>query len=262
MKKSFEIGLVGGVVAAVLMLLSAVGLMGGSLMGMVDPPALIIIGGGIMCGVLVAFPLKDVLNLPSVIIAVLFPQQREVSLLVDQIVDLSETARRDGILALDARIQEINDPFLTSGIRMAVDGIHQEIVEGIMRHEINSVNARHRVGKGMISQLGKAAPVFGLIATLLGLVQMLAHMDPATIGHHMSVAILGTFYGATTANVLFLPLGEKLKNYNQMEVESMEIIVVGVLAIQNGENPRTIRLKLSTFLPPKLRKPDNVETES
>lgn len=259
MNKKIEIAAITGLVSAALMLTSSVFLMGGKLSGMIDPPAMIIIGGGIVCGVLVAFPLKDAINLPKVLMSGFFPKHHDTTAVIEQIVALSETTRRDGVLALDAKLPEIEGEFLVSGLRMVIDGMHPEDVEAIMRREMASVNARHRTGRAMISQLGKAAPVFGLVATLLGLVQMLAHMDPATIGHHMSVAILGTFYGAVVANVFFLPFGEKLKNYNQHEMECMELTILGVLSIQAGASPRAIRLKLSSFLVPKLRKSEHTE---
>jgi len=257
-----EIGAVTGLVSAIIMLLTSVLLMGGSLEGMMDLPAMIIIGGGIVCGVLVAFPTKDCARIPAVFMRGFFPKTSDLIAVINQIVELAEMARRDGILTLDAKLQEIDNPFLVSGMRMVIDGMNHETVEAIMRREVNALNARHKVGKGMVSQLGKAAPVFGLVATLLGLVQMLANMDPKTIGHQMSVAILGTFYGAVSANLFFLPFGEKLKNYNQMELDNMEIIIVGVLAIQAGENPRVIKLKLTTFIPPKLRVAEKSEGES
>ncbi len=243
-----------GSIAAIVMICGSIVAAGGELVGFIDPPAVVIIGGGIFCGVLVAFPMEEVRRLPQVLRCVFFNRKRDIAQQIDTIVSLAETARRDGVLSLENRLSEIDDPFLSTGLKMVVDGMQPEAVAGVMEREIEAVNARHHVGREMVSTLGKASPVFGLVATLMGLVLMLSHMDPKTIGHHMAVAILGTFYGAVCANLFLLPFGAKLGYYNKREIESMELTMIGVMEIQKGENPRVIRMKLSTLIPIAQRK--------
>jgi chemotaxis protein MotA len=137
---------------------------------------------------------------------------------------------------------------------MAVDGTRPEVIEDIMRTEMDAVATRHRNGKAVIDQLGRFAPAFGMIGTLMGLIIMLGNMDdPSAIGPGMAVALITTLYGAIMANLVFLPLAEKLGEINKHELLTMEIVVRGIMAIQAGDNPRVIEQKLSTFIPPRQR---------
>ncbi len=137
---------------------------------------------------------------------------------------------------------------------MAVDGTRPEVIEDIMRTEMDAVATRHRDGKSLMDQMGRFAPAYGMIGTLMGLIMMLSDMsDPSKIGAGMAVALITTLYGAIVANVFFIPFAEKLGFINKQEMLSLEIIVRGIMAIQSGENPRVIEQKLNTFLPPKLR---------
>jgi chemotaxis protein MotA len=173
---------------------------------------------------------------------------------IEQIVSLAETARRDGLLALEARLEEIENPFIVLGVQMAVDGTQAEVIEDVMRTEIAAIAGRHKEGKNILDQFGKYAPAFGMIGTLLGLVMMLGNMsDPDALGPGMAVALLTTLYGAVVSNAIFLPMAEKLAHLSKKELQAKEIIVRGILAIQSGDNPRIIEQKLNTYLPPKLR---------
>jgi chemotaxis protein MotA len=167
---------------------------------------------------------------------------------------LAETARRDGLLALEGRMHEVTNSFVKLGIQMAVDGTRPEVIEDIMRTEIDAIATRHRDGKAVMDQLGRFAPAYGMIGTLMGLIMMLSDMsDPSSIGAGMAVALITTLYGAIISNAVFMPFAEKLGFNNKSELNTLEIVVRGVLAIQSGENPRVIEQKLNTFLPPKLR---------
>ena len=170
-------------------------------------------------------------------------------------MSLAETARRDGLLALEGRIGEIENPFVVLGIQMAVDGTRPEVMEDILRTEMDAVATRHRDGKAVLDCMGRFAPAFGMIGTLMGLIIMLGDMsDPSKIGAGMAVALLTTLYGAIVSNVVFLPFAEKLGFTNKQELLAMEIVIRGIMAIQSGENPRVIEQKLNTFVPPKLRR--------
>ncbi len=220
----------------------------------VDYPSMMVVLGGAVAAVLICFPLKTFLSVGKVIKNVFFNKQEDISQLIDQLVSLAETARRDGLLALENRIEEISNPFIVLGIQMAVDGTRPEVIEDILRTEMQAVANRHQNGRKVLDQMGRFSPAFGMIGTLLGLIIMLGQLDdPDKLGPGMAVALITTLYGAIVANVLFLPWAEKLGFIHQHEMLVMEIVVRGIMAIQSGENPRVIAQKLTTFVPPSLR---------
>lgn len=228
-------------------------------MTFVDPSSILVVLGGSLAAVMICVPLKEVFNSFAVMKNTVFNKQESISGLIEQIVSLAETARRDGLLALESRIDEIDNPFIVLGIQMAVDGTRPEIIEDVMRTEMEAISTRHKKGKKLFDHLGRFAPAFGMIGTLIGLVIMLGDMSPDTIGAGMAVALLTTLYGAVVANLIFLPLSEKLAFINDHELLTKEIIVRGIMGIQSGDNPRVIEQKLSTYIPPKLRQAEAAE---
>lgn len=248
-------------IASLIGLILAIGLIVGSmLMGsapmtaFVDLPSFMVVVGGALAAAMICFPLRSMLGVPKVMLKVLLNKNEDVSLLIKQIVGLAETARRDGLLALESQIPQIQNPLVKTGIQMAVDGSTPETVEEVLRTEVNAISLRHREGKGVMDQLGRFAPAYGMIGTLMGLIMMLSDMsDPSGIGAGMAVALITTLYGAIVANVVFSPFAEKLGLLSRKELVGMEIAIRGVMAIQSGESPRAIDQKLQTFLPPKLR---------
>jgi chemotaxis protein MotA len=225
-----------------------------------DAPSVCIVFGGMFASVFVAYPLGSVLGCWKVILITFTAKERDPIKVIEQIVSLSEAARREGLLSLENHMDEIDDnPLLATGIRMAVDGMSPEVVESIMNTEIDAVNNRHSYGKSVLANLGKYAPAFGMIGTLVGLVLMLADLDPDKVGAGMAVALLTTLYGAILSNLMFLPWADKLGFINDEEMMTMEITLKGVIAIQSGENPRIIKQKLLMYIPPAKRPEENEE---
>ncbi|MFZ5832844.1 MAG: motility protein A [Planctomycetota bacterium] len=223
---------------------------GASYNAFLDYPSMVMVIGGSLAACLLCFPIRDVLGTIGVVKNVFFNHSVDPGETIDQIVSLAETARRDGLLALENRLEEITDPFIVMGIQMAVDGTRPEVIEDVLRTEMESVHRRHLSGKSVVDQMGRFAPAFGMIGTLVGLIIMLGNMqDPDAIGPGMAVALITTLYGAILANVVFLPFAEKLGVLNKQELFVMEIVIRGVLGIQAGDNPRVIEQKLSTFIP-------------
>jgi chemotaxis protein MotA len=250
-----DIASVIGILLAFMMMGVSVVMGGGSFASFWDTASVLMVFGGTLGAVLMCFSLKNVMNLPKVLMKIFFNKPINQRELIDTMVSLSEVARREGLLALETRIADIKNPFIKLGIQMAVDGTRPEIIEDIMKTDIDSVALRHREGKGIIDQVGRFGPAFGMIGTLMGLIIMLGNMsDPSKIGAGMAVALITTLYGAVLSNAMFLPFSEKLAAITKNELIGREIILRGVMAIQSGENPRVIEQKLSTFLPPKLRK--------
>lgn len=218
-----------------------------------DLPSVLMVFGGAIASVMIAYPMKSVLKSISYFKHAFINKDRTPLTTILQIVSLAETARREGLLSLENRMDEIDDKFLSGGIRMAVDGMSPEVVESIMNTEIDAINGRHNYGKSILANYGKYAPAFGMIGTLVGLVLMLADLDPATIGKGMAVALLTTLYGAVASNLFILPMADKVGFINDAEIQIMEITLKGVLSIQAGENPRVIKQKLLTYVTPNER---------
>jgi chemotaxis protein MotA len=249
-----DIATIIGLVLGAALVLGSIVIGGGSFAAFVDIPSVMVVFGGCIAATLISFPLKSFLSVFKVTLKAVFYRLDTIEQLIEQLVSLAETARRDGLLALESRVEEVSNPFVVLGIQMAVDGTRPEVMEDILRTEINSVATRHRDGKGVLDAMGKYAPAFGMIGTLIGLVMMLGNMsDPSNIGKGMAVALLTTLYGAVAANIVFLPMADKLAFTNKQELLAMEVVVRGIMAIQAGENPRVIEQKLNTFLAPSLR---------
>ena len=230
-------------------------LSGGDLRYYVNWPSVILVFGATSTIVFYAFPTRNVKRVFSVTRRLFFYQGQSIEKLIEDMVSFAEIARRDGILSLENALKDIDDPFIVTGIQMAVDGTDPELIEQIMLNELENLEARHAVGKAMFDCMGKYAPAFGMIGTLVGLVVMLQNMDdPSKIGPGMAVALLTTLYGAVIANAFALPMSDRLSLRSGEEVLYKTIIIKGVMAIQSGDNPRIVEQKLRTFLPPSMRK--------
>jgi chemotaxis protein MotA len=177
------------------------------------------------------------------------------SMVIDQFMDYSNRARREGILALEPIVNGLDDAYLKKGLQLTVDGLEPDAIQAVMETEIDNTQTRHEVGMELAGAMAMYAPAFGMIGTSVGLVQMLQNLDdPAAIGPAMAIALITTFYGAVLANCICLPLVGKLKHRSRDEIKIMEMQMEGVLGISRGENPRSIMEKLSSFQPPKERK--------
>lgn len=249
-----DIATVIGLLLAWSMMALAVIMGGGSFGAFWDTASVFMVFGGTAGAVLISLPLRTASKAPKVLMKSVFQNQPQPLQLIKTLVSLAETARRDGMLALEIRLMEIDNAFIKLGIQMAVDGNRAEVIEEVLRTEIDSMAARHQEGRAIVDRIGKYAPAFGMIGTLLGLIIMLGNMsDPSSIGSGMAVALITTLYGAALSNASFLPLAEKLAFLSKQEIVAREIIIRGVLAIQSGENPRVVEQKLNTFLPPSSR---------
>ncbi len=243
-----------GLILAVGLILASIALGNAPMTAFIDIPSLLVVVGGAVAASLISFPIRSMLRAPLIAMKVLLNKNEDRVGLIKQIVELAETARRDGLLALESRVAEIENPLVKTGIQMAVDGSSPEAVEEVLRTEVESIASRHREGKSIMDQLGRFAPAYGMIGTLMGLIMMLQDMsDPSGIGAGMAIALITTLYGAIVANVFFSPFGQKLGIISRNEMVSLEIAIRGVMAIQSGESPRAINQKLRTFLPPRQR---------
>jgi chemotaxis protein MotA len=169
--------------------------------------------------------------------------------LVQNMVNFAAINRRDGALALEQEIPKVSDLFFVKGLQMLVDGNDPEAIRDFMTLEIENLQDRHNNGKKILEFMGAAAPAFGMIGTLIGLVQMLKNLSsPDQIGAGMAVALLTTFYGAFAANLIFIPLAGKLGIYSRAEATAREMIVEGICSMAQGDNPTAIREKMQAFI--------------
>ena len=240
-----------GIVLSIILVLAAI-VMGGSPIMFVNVPSALVVVGGTIGTTLMRNPLATVLGTFGVVMKAFTIKVPEPIPLITQIVQLCKQARKNGMLALEN--VEIDYAFLGKGVGLGVDGVEPDQIRSILETDIRSTVGRHKRGQEVLQGMGAAAPAFGMIGTLIGLVQMLASMeDPSSIGPAMAVALLTTLYGAMLANVICLPLADKLKVRSQEEALSMMVCLEGVLGMVNGENPNQISQKLKSFLAPKLR---------
>jgi len=227
---------------------------GASFKAFYDLPSIIMVVFGGAAAVVIAYPFGVIFNTVNVVRKVIFPNVPEVTPVITQLVEFSEIARRDGILALENKTADIKDPFILMGVQMAIDGTDAEVMEAVLRTEMETMASRHKQGKALMETTARYAPAFGMIGTLIGLIIMLGNMsNPDAIGPGMAVALLTTLYGAYIANAMCLPFADKLGYYSKRELEVREITIRGLLSIQNGDNPRVLEQKLLMFLPAKQR---------
>ena len=237
------LGIIGGfgVIAASI-------LMGGSAPIFFNVPSLIIVVGGTTAVVLTRVSLKQFLGSFKVGIGAFMYKKHLPQELITEAVELSNVARKEGILALEGR--DIGHPFLKMGIDLCIDGHPPETVTGILEREMDLNLERQDTGIKMFMAIGDAAPAMGMIGTLIGLVQMLSSMDdPKTIGPAMAVALLTTLYGAVIANAFAIPIADKLKAIMNEDRLNKMLILESVTAIQEGTNPRVLQQSLASFLP-------------
>jgi chemotaxis protein MotA len=243
-----DIATIVGVILGFMVITSAI-VAGGGWQIFIHLPSMAITIGGMLCATLIHFSLSQFLGIFSVIkktIVAKVPSQPE---LIQKMVNYAAVNRRDGALALEPEIRNADDLFLSNGLQMLVDGQEADQIRELMTLEIQNLQDRHSGGKKILEFMGSSAPAFGMIGTLIGLIQMLRSMDsPERIGSGMAVALITTFYGALAANLIFLPLAGKLSLYSKAETTAMEMTVEGICAIARGENPTTVREKLQAYI--------------
>ena len=219
------------------------------------PAALLIVIGGAIGAAFLGNPMSINKRIGK-LIAMAFkgPDLRAADETINQIVNFSDRARREGMLSLEEECQRIEDPFLRKGLQMAIDGTDPEQVREVLELEVEAMKDRHSSGANLLTQIGIYAPTFGIIGAVIGLIASMSHLeDPTKLAQGIAAAFVATFWGVFAANGLFLPMGAKLKRFSAMEAEHKSMVVEGVLAIQAGANPRVVEEMLLSFLPPAER---------
>lgn len=228
----------------------------------VDVKSVIITVGGSMCSVLVSYTIPDFINSLKAFTQGIKAQKNNEAETIKTIIDLSNVARKEGLLALEEAANNLEDQFMKKGVLLIVDGTDPELVRAIMETELSCIETRHKKVIGFYENVASMGPAWGMIGTLIGLVNMLKNLsDIAAVGPNMAVALLTTLYGSLMANWICTPIAGKLKYNNDLEIMMKEVMVEGLLSIQAGENPRVIEEKLKSFLSPAQRKAIGEEGE-
>ena len=225
-----DFGTIAGLIIAMVLIALGVGFNLGPLY---DAPSVAIVFGGVFGAMFIGYPAKTVTGIFKVMGKAFKPP------------------KVDNVGTIEAEITQIEDDFLKKGLQMVVDGTDPELVKNILDNELGAMESRHASGKGLLKYGATMGPAFGMIGTLLGLIIMLGNLsDVSSLGPNMAVAIITTLYGSLLANVFFDPMANKTEYYSGLEINNRELIIEGILSIQNGDNPKILKEKLKTFLNP------------
>lgn len=226
-------------------------LLGSGLMLFFNLPSVMIVVGGTIAATFVAYPLGDVLKIIKVTMKVFIFKIEKPEDIIANLVEISNKARKGGLLSIESDIKNTSDPYLAKALQMTVDGVKTADIAAIMQTKMKLAKKENKTGSSLYASMGSYAPAFGMVGTLIGLVQMLANLDdPSTIGPKMAVAMITTFYGALLANLFFIPMADKLDIRCEEEISNMNIIYEGVISIREGEHPRLMEDKLNVYLGP------------
>ncbi len=249
-----EITVIGGILFALVCLVSAFLMDGGHFTALIKPTAAMIVFGGTIGATVVSYSLSEIKTVPGLLRIILLQKLPNEVDLIEQIVGLADKVRREGLLYLENQLPQIDDAFMRKGIQLVVDGTDPELVRQILETEIYSIQERHHTGASIFESAGGYAPTMGIVGTVMGLVHVLGNLEsPETLGPSIALAFIATLYGIGSANIFWLPIGEKLKNLSKKEVMLQEMMLEGIISIQAGYNSLLIRERLTAFLKPGLR---------
>lgn len=221
----------------------------------IDPGSVLITVGGGIASTLISYRLSEIKKIAKVVRNAFSGKESSPSETIRLLVDLSQKARREGLLALESDQDRIEDEYIRQSLQLIVDGVEPETIRESMSLELENLEARHAKGQGLFKTMGSMFPAWGMIGTLIGLVQLLGQMDdPEAIGPAMAIALITTFYGSVLANFVCIPIANKLGLKSKEEIQVKEMIIEGILSIQAGENPRIMEYKLKTFLSPEQKR--------
>ncbi len=243
-----DLGTILGIVLGFGIVVAAIGAGGGTGF-FLDPVSFLVTAGGTFAACLVAYPMEITRGLPGMIGKAFTSRATEPKEIIARLVRYAELARRDGMLAIEERIDKETDPTLKRSLRLAVDGTDPKILNLILRLEVRALEERHLAGQNFLVSAAGYAPAFGMLGTLIGLIQMLLFLDdPTRIGKGMALALVTTFWGVMLSNLVFHPLAAKLRNRTREEKTLRRLVTEGITSIQEGDSPRIVRERLHSFL--------------
>jgi chemotaxis protein MotA len=234
-----------GVIAGVGLVLASI-LMNSGLDLFINIPSAMIVIGGTLAATLIAFPINEVMGL---FLRVFMVKKSDQYALIESMVGICNVARKGGVLAIESKLKEIDNDFLKKGLELTVDGKDEATVNALLKREVKQLQNAHKDGWEIFNQMGAFAPAFGMVGTLIGLIQMLSDLsDVSSVGPKMAIALITTFYGAVVANLIFIPMTVKLKRRSATESLEMTLILEGIGYIRKGVNPRFMQDVLENYL--------------
>ncbi|HCC36360.1 MAG TPA: motility protein A [Treponema sp.] len=250
-----DIGTIIGVAGAFGMCVFSVLVGGGNLLHLMDLPSFLMVVVGSYFALMTASPLSDALGIFNIIGRTFrIPVFNEQGI-ITKMMAFSEKARREGLLALEDELEDLDDEFMKKGLRLVVDGTDAEVIKDLMELELNQMQGRHADKIGIVNMWAALAPGLGMLGTVIGLIGMLQNLDDkASIGPNMALALITTLYGSMVANLLMMPFAGKLRGHDAKETTIKEMIIEGVISIQAGDNTRILAMKLLAYLNPVARK--------
>lgn len=256
MKAASAIGIILGCV------LIAVGatMEGSNVMAVLNLPAILIVFGGTFGAVMASCGMDAIKRLPKLYKHAFSPPNLDLPGRVQEMVGYAEKARRDGLLALDQQMGEVDDPFVRKGLQLVVDGTDADLVADVLEAENSAMKKRHALAAQPFALAGGYAPTMGIVGTVFGLIHVLGNLDkPETLGPSIAAAFVATLLGVASANIVFVPIGMRLKALSQEELHARELVVEGILSIQAGDNPRVVAEKLMAYVAPSQRPDPDAE---
>ena len=240
-----------GIIVCLVAMMVADVLDGGSPAAFLNPSAILLIFGATFGATMASTSVKQFLTFPKLLAMSMKPRVSDISQIREMLVKFAERARREGLLALEADVEAVKDPFIRHGLQMVIDGLEPDTVEEILDIEIESMQARHGKGVDMFAKMGGYSPTFGVLGTVMGLVSVLSNLsDPSGLGESIATAFIATLFGVGAANILWLPISSNLKGKDAAEVLERRLALSAILAIQAGDNPRIVAQKLRAHAGP------------
>ncbi len=243
-----DIATLAGIISGIGLVLASI-LMNSGLSLFWSAPSAMIVIGGTMAAIFIAFPMNEVVKVMGLFLRVFMVKKSDHYQLIESMVDVCNVARKGGVLAIESKLKEIDNEFLKKGLEMTVDGKDEATVNALLKREIKQIQKSHKDGWEIFNQMGAFAPAFGMVGTLIGLIQMLADLsDVDSVGPKMAIALITTFYGAVMANLFFIPMTVKLKRRSASEGLEMSLVLEGISYIRKGVNPRFMKDVLENYL--------------
>jgi len=224
---------------------------GGHIGQLISISGFLIVIVGTLGATMASFSFRELATLPAALKTLVAHKIPDEPTVVQQIVHYAETARREGLLSLEKKLEEVDDPFLRKGLQLIVDGADPEVVKSVLQTEIFAIQERHRIAHDIFEYAGGFSPTMGIIGTVMGLIHVLANIStPDKLGPAIALAFTATLYGVSAANVIYFPIGFRLKNITRKEINIRLLMMEGLLALQAGHNPIIIMEQLTAFLSP------------
>lgn len=244
-----DITIVLGIIAGIIALIGGFLWEGGEFTGLLQGTSALIVFGGTFAAVVISYPASKLKTIPTALRMAFSREENPTKQYIEDLVSMAATSRRSGVLALERTSSEHPNAFLREGLQLVIDGTEQEQIKQILELELDAIEHKHEGYAKIFESAGGYAPTMGIIGTVMGLIHVLGSLtEPTALGPSIAVAFIATLYGVASANLIFLPIASKIRAASEGEIITMDLLLQGILAIQNGENPKLVRKKLEFFI--------------